>query len=409
MNARATRKRKQQRRQRGFTLIDMAAVLVILATLTQGYLHWQRDQNEKRVVVRTVDGLREIEEAVYAHRLDRGVWTADISQLAPFLPNLQNIDPVARTAGANGAGLPYRLRLTPGGGVVIETDLLDATQARAVAAAFPNAGTFDSTTFTVTKGVPIPGLESSHDPLLPRDGSRPMTGGLDMGGQNILAAGMLNVRRVLASEGIDSPLFGARPTPTSRSTAFGGLDAVTGNINILTTQQMYANVARVNTRVFAQRFVDGSNNGFYVEPGVYSRVNQLDAIRLRTEADSVAGATGCTTKEIGTTASGELLSCVNSRWQRSGGSRVALREGKAKNGAMVQPIVGYTSDQCNLSVSGVPEKADGGYKRSRHFSHYAVKSGSGWRVHAAFRTINHGTLTYVADADVDWQMVCADG
>ena len=173
-------------RQHGFTLIELSLVLAVIAVLAQGYFLWKQSVLQEAIVTRTVNGLVQIDEALYAYRIDQGVWPTNISELTTYLPNLQNVTDA--NAGANGVGLPYSIR-SQGLGLVIETQLLTEAQARAVARAFPNSGVIDPDTATVSVGIPLPGLESAHSALMHIDGSRQMTGDLDLGGQDLHRAG----------------------------------------------------------------------------------------------------------------------------------------------------------------------------------------------------------------------------
>ena len=174
--------------QDGFTLVEMVVVLAVLAGLSQAWYAWVSQQREEAVVERTVRGLLEIDEALYAYRIDRDVWPGNITEIAPYLPGFQNLDATAGTGGVNGVGLPYSIAAS-GTGLEITTELLSESQARGVALAFPNTATIDLTTNEVTIGIPVPGLESSHAALVHRDGSLAMQGDLDLGGNDLVNVG----------------------------------------------------------------------------------------------------------------------------------------------------------------------------------------------------------------------------
>lgn len=91
----------------------------------------------------------------------------------------------------------------------------------------------------------------------------------------------------------------------------------------------------------------------------------------------------------------------------SGSSGVKLLSGSARHGTVIEPIAGFTRNQCNISLSGVPTKRDGSYKRSRHFSLYYQTAGTGWRIRAGNRNIQTNSLSSVSNTTIQYQIVCA--
>ena len=169
------------RAARGVSLLEMLLVLGLMAVVAQGAYTMAAAAAADAVVRRTVDGIVMVDEAVYAYRIDNpGTWPGTMAALSPYLG----------TAGAvtNGVGLGYTLtpRTTS---LAIGTTMLDAGQARAVAAAFPLTASYDAATFGVEFEIPIPGHESSHAALLRRDGTAPMMGDLDMDGNAVVMGG----------------------------------------------------------------------------------------------------------------------------------------------------------------------------------------------------------------------------
>ena len=264
-------------RQHGFTLIELSLVLAVIAVLAQGYFLWKQSVLQEGIVTRTVNGLVQIDEALYAYRIDQGVWPTNISELTTYLPNLQNVTDA--NAGANGVGLPYSIR-SQGHGLVIETQLLTEAQARAVGRAFPNSGVIDPDTATVSVGIPLPGLESAHSALMHIDGSRQMTGDLDLGGQDLHRAGDIE------SDSIS-------------------------NSGVLST---------------AALSVTGVHN----------------------KNDSCSG------QQLGLSTEGKLLSCVANQWSeplyQAASTPPAAESGIVFHGAIMNPIAGYSRDQCDITA-----------------------------------------------------------
>ena len=171
--------------RRGFTLLELLLVVAALGFIAQSYFHWKRGIAEEGIVQRTVDGFLQVDEAAYAFRIDNAnTWPGIMGDLQPYLPGLYGITPSSTSAGANGVGGAYSISPLASS-LNIRTAMLSEDQARAVARAFPNTGTFNPGTFVVTLNIPVPGLESSHDALVHRDGSREMWGDFDMDGFSV--------------------------------------------------------------------------------------------------------------------------------------------------------------------------------------------------------------------------------
>ena len=170
--------------QRGFTLGELIVVLVVVSSLSVGYITWKQDVLADRIVQKTADGIILIQEALYGYRMDAAhgyVWPAVINDLDPYLPHFAG-------GGRNGVGQPYRLEpppppVRPTDGLIVSTEMLTADQAQLVARQFPLTGSAAGKTVRV--GVPVPGHEEARDAVLARDGARDMLGDLDMGGHNI--------------------------------------------------------------------------------------------------------------------------------------------------------------------------------------------------------------------------------
>ena len=181
--------------QRGFTLGELIVVLVVVSSLSVGYMTWKQNVLADLIVQKTADGIILIQEALYGYRMDAAhgyVWPAVISDLDPYLPNFTG-------GGRNGVGQPYRIDpppplVRPTDGLIVETEMLTAAQAQLVARRFPLTGA--AVGKTVRVGVPVPGHEEAREAVLARDGARDMLGDLDMGGNNIADTNLMQSTRV---------------------------------------------------------------------------------------------------------------------------------------------------------------------------------------------------------------------
>jgi len=79
------------------------------------------------------------------------------------------------------------------------------------------------------------------------------------------------------------------------------------------------------------RVNDRDNPAYFTDANTTSRMNFVDANLLRLNS-SYTENTGCSTKVVGTTSTGELLSCVNGLWKKSGGNGTIVAGGVCTNG-----------------------------------------------------------------------------
>lgn len=79
-----------------------------------------------------------------------------------------------------------------------------------------------------------------------------------------------------------------------------------------------ASTSVMNSLQIAGALYDSSDTSYYVDPASTSRLNYVDANLLRLRSNYTAGG-ACTTGQVGTTSTGELLSCVSGTWASGGG------------------------------------------------------------------------------------------
>ena len=136
---------------RGFALIELGAVILIIGLLAIGFSNWQEGARRDATARRTAEGITLIQEALYSYRLNpvHGyTWPTVITALDSYLPNFSG-------GGRNGVGQPYSLDpppppVSPTDGIVIST--------------------------LVRVGVPVPGHEAAPEAVLARGGTKDMQG-----------------------------------------------------------------------------------------------------------------------------------------------------------------------------------------------------------------------------------------
>ncbi len=159
-------------RQRGYTLVEMALVLALLAMIA-GYTYpaLQR-QLERRAVQNTATGIGSFGQlALQYHALEKH-WPDDLDTL------LQHFSLQGNFRNRNGFGRVYQLDVTAGGQLAVRTRTDTREQALSLQRLTRPLSVAQGTSVTVS--FPPPGSEEAHLALLPRDGSRPMLGDLDL-------------------------------------------------------------------------------------------------------------------------------------------------------------------------------------------------------------------------------------
>ena len=180
-------------RQRGYSILELAIVLSVLTLLTIQFIPLQDELTDTRAEQYTLQGLHELANAAKAFYVETGssAWPADLDALldANYLPGYSS---ASGRRYNNGYGNPFQLGSVTNS-LVITTQVADPSNAQAIASAWGPLASFDATTPEIKADleemqvtVLRPGYEVSHDALLPRDGSRPMVGSLDMQNNDVL-------------------------------------------------------------------------------------------------------------------------------------------------------------------------------------------------------------------------------
>lgn len=172
--------------QRGYSILELAIVLSVLTLLTIQFIPLQDELTDTRAEQYTLQGLHELANAAKAFYVETGssAWPADLDALldANYLPGYSS---ASGRRYNNGYGNPFQLG-SVSNSLVITTQVADPSNAQAIASAWGPLASFDATNAQVQVTVLRPGYEVSHDALLPRDGSRPMVGSLDMQNNDVL-------------------------------------------------------------------------------------------------------------------------------------------------------------------------------------------------------------------------------
>ena len=173
-------------RSRGYSLLELAIVLSVLTLLTIQLIPLQDEYNETIAEQYTSSGFQDLAHAAKTFYVQSGgvSWPADLDTLinAGLLPGYSVGSPKRFN---NGFGNEYALSVV-GDAIEISSVVASPVNAQSIATAWGPLASYDVATSTVTVAVLRPGHEVSHDALLPRDGSRPMIGDLDMQANNLI-------------------------------------------------------------------------------------------------------------------------------------------------------------------------------------------------------------------------------
>jgi len=213
------------RYQRGYTLIEAGFAIALATIVAAAGLTVVSQRADGFRVEKAQSEMKLWLEASMEYRRDTGNWPPDTSALTAgnYMAAAAVNGPFGGTYSVAPVAGNARLRVT-----------YDATQvkfANLISASLPLANV---TGTTVYGEVVVPGAEAAHDALLPRDGSRPMTGTLNLNGNQIANAGN-----------------------------------ITGTGNWVTSGYVQANT-----------FYDYSNSAYYLQPRATSRLNEVQANRV---------------------------------------------------------------------------------------------------------------------------------
>ncbi len=182
---------RASRTQRGFSALELVIVLSVLTLLTMQFIPLREEYTQSVAEQYTLRGLVELANASKAFYVQsgNGAWPADMDAILNA-----NLLPGYTVGGSrrfnNGFGNPYQV--TPVADTVeISTEVSSSVSAQAITQEWGPLARFDPALNVITVVALRPGYEVAHDALLPRDGSRPMTGALEMQSNDLLNGGAL--------------------------------------------------------------------------------------------------------------------------------------------------------------------------------------------------------------------------
>ncbi len=165
------------RRVAGFSLLELSAVLGILSLLASYYYPALQRRLESQAIEQTAAGAKLVAELAISYYQQHQHWPTDLNVME------QALGLEGSLVNRNGFGNPYSIEIFMERQLAIVTQVDSDAQALQLQQLLRPLASVVSATVTVI--VPGPGTENTHLSLLPLDGSRPMTGHLDLGGHAI--------------------------------------------------------------------------------------------------------------------------------------------------------------------------------------------------------------------------------
>ena len=167
-------------RQAGYTLVELGVVLVVLSAIAIPGIEYMIRKSEDLLIDKSARELISIQEAALRYYQDNAVWPSDVDELKTnnYLPNVTMVSPWGTdyTISSTSTTPPQLL-------VRVNTNESRHAQRLRARMPFPAVSGVGNTILTSTIG--IPGTETAHIALAPRDGTREWTGDHDGGGFSI--------------------------------------------------------------------------------------------------------------------------------------------------------------------------------------------------------------------------------
>lgn len=298
---------KSFKRQLGFTLVEVIAVIGFMAILATAGIPMLKQYSDDKVARGATDMMRQIQIAARDHRSTTGAWPNSIADLI-------GANEIPAGAAVSPFGTPWVFNVVGADLFQITVDTTEQRFGKRMQGSDLPFATLVGNVFSST--ITRSGLEQAHNALYSRDGSKPLTGDMDAANHNInnvanLGASTVNTTTVNSSNINNS---GTITTDVLNANTIN----VPGDIN--TTGPISS-----GGDVIAPRFIDSNNPAYIVDPNGTSTINnvtingltQLNG-DLELTVTNTSGA-GCTGHKISVDSTGKLLTCVSGIWKGGSG------------------------------------------------------------------------------------------
>jgi len=256
---------------KGFTLIELLAVMLITSILISPYIYQKTVELKEERIRITLSELSDIATSAQNYAAEQSLkWPDEDNQCSSAITLMRSEGYLGSLSDSSIYDTSYSTSCTNSSGKRFFVEVVTQTAAQAEILA-SHLSSSEANGKSIYFSVPLPSSIPALEHLLPRDGSRPMTGDLEMGGNNII--------------------------DVSDVSANGQVEAQS---------------------VSTSKILDRDDPSFFVDPDKSSVMNNISVGVTKLSNSYIEGA-ACETKQIGTTDTGEFLSCVSGLWKKAGG------------------------------------------------------------------------------------------
>jgi|GEM_PF-7049496 len=324
-------------RQNGFTILELIAVLVVMGVIAQGVLLRESSNNKKILSEKAVRHASNIATVSKVYRETTGNWPSSVADLvnSGYITSSEALP----TFGGN-----YTFSVNPTSqALTIDFDVDGNDYKNRIQGLLPNGTT---TAGGVAFSMPLSGTESSLSALYALDGSRPLTGDMNVNGNNLNNVNDVGANRFVDRQGgtVDPSGNTSLNQVQINSANITNLVADNGNIrsvnadniatrNLRSTGSVSSrslNVSGVSVfegRTFFRDQLQVRGRSEFFSPvnvtsdmrvGGNLSASRVNAAQLNITRSSTVG-NRCSIGDIGRTATGEILSCSNGTFQTAVG------------------------------------------------------------------------------------------
>lgn len=189
--------RSQTLRQSGFTIIELLVVMMVISIMAAPFAYQHIQKFEEDRIAITIAEVNDLFQSAQNFAAEQdGEWPSEADNCATAISTMDTENYLQGFNVRSPFGTNLSTSCTTGDGkrFIVTIDAVDAGNAELLDAGLPSSTVSGN---LVTVSVPMPAVIPALEHLLPRDGSRPMTGDLDMDDNDILKAGQIEAEMVL--------------------------------------------------------------------------------------------------------------------------------------------------------------------------------------------------------------------
>ena len=187
------------RTSKGFTLIELLLVMMITSILVGPYIYQKTVELKEERVRITLSEISDIATSAQNYAAEQNLkWPDEDNQCNSAITLMRNDGYLGSLSDTSIYDTSYSTSCSNSAGnrFVVEVVTQTAEQAEILASHLPSS---EASGKSINFSVPLPSSIPALEHLLPRDGSRPMTGDLDLGDNNIV-----NINDVFASGNVEA-------------------------------------------------------------------------------------------------------------------------------------------------------------------------------------------------------------